>query len=188
MAWSKARFRRLNRVTHRDLGYFATSLTIAYALSGIALNHHDDWNPDFRIDRAQVEVPAALRGGGELDPARVAALGALVGEEEYKVFDTPAPDQVKIYYDNATLHVRLAEGTAVYERVSRRPLFYEVNVLHRNSFKPWKWGADLFAVVLILLNLTGLILLKGKHGIGGRGKWFILAGAVPPVVVLLLHG
>lgn len=146
----------------------------------------EDWNPDVILEKREVEVPPGLRAG-ELDPARVKALSALVGQSDYKVFDVPAPGRVKIYFDKATLHVRFAEGKASYEEVRRRPLFYEVNFIHRNGYKPWKWASDLFGLFLILITISGLLLLRGRQGFGGRGKWFALAGAIPPALVLLLE-
>ena len=41
---------KLNRITHRDIGYLIAGLTLIYALSGIALNHKHDWNPNYLID------------------------------------------------------------------------------------------------------------------------------------------
>jgi hypothetical protein len=38
-------WRKLFRALHRDIGYVAVSLTLAYALSGLAVNHIDDWRP-----------------------------------------------------------------------------------------------------------------------------------------------
>lgn len=184
---TRKEWRRLNLVTHRDVGYFVSSLVIAYCLSGLALNHADVWNPDFIIRKKDITVPvrAAVT---KLEPAEVAKLGELVGESHYRVVDYPTPTQVKIYYQDATLHVDYAAGTGHYERIARRPLFYEVNALHLNSFKPWRWASDIFATSLILVSVTGLLMLRGSKGIGGRGKWFILAGLLPPLVVIVLHG
>ncbi len=187
MRWPSVRdLRRLNVATHRDIGYFVSALVIAYCTSGLALNHADIWNPDFVIHKKKITVPA--RGEVRLEPAEIQAYGALVGENRYRVFDYPTRDQVKIYYESATLHVDLSSGMGLYERVSRRPLFYQVDVLHRNSFKPWRWAADAFALLLVLVNVTGLFILKGARGLGGRGKWLIAAGLVPPLVALVLHG
>jgi len=103
-------------------------------------------------------------------------LSQKAGHSKYKVYDFPTADQVKIYFDQASLHVYLAERWALYENIRRRPLFYQTNVLHRNSVHAWKWASDIFAILLITLNLTGVIILKGKYGITGRGKWFIIMG------------
>ena len=187
--WSRVRLRRLNNATHRDLGYFFSALVVAYCLSGIALNHIDAWNPDFVIRKQSVAAPADCpKVASAITPEHVAAFDRLVGEPGHKVYDFPTPDQVKVYYDNATLHLHLADGSGLYEGVSRRPLIYQVNVLHRNSFRPWRWAADVFGVLLIAMNVTGLFVLRGAKGLGGRGKWLIAAGAVPPVIALVLHG
>lgn len=188
MKWpSRRQVWRLNRAVHRDLGYFTSALLIVYCVSGIALNHIDDWNPDFQIDRQEITIPKALQSG-EMTDERVDALSLLVGEKAHRIYDSPVRGHVKIYYDNATLHIRFDEGTGIYERVTRRPIFYQVNVLHRNSFKPWRWGADIFALLLIIIGITGLFVLKGKNGLTRRGIWLIIAGALPPIIVLFLHG
>ena len=44
------------RAVHRDLGYIVVSLTIAYALSGIAVNHIDDWNPNYRYAEEAIAI------------------------------------------------------------------------------------------------------------------------------------
>lgn len=180
------KLRRLNIATHRDLGYFFSSLIVVYCLSGLALNHVDDWNPDFIITKKAIKLSEGLQPS-QVDKATIETLGHLVGESKYKVYDVPTNGQVKIYYDNASFHVNFYTHTGVYEKVTRRPMFYQSNLFHRNSIKGWKWFADVFAVMLIVLNITGLFILKGKHGIGGRGKWWIMAGMLPPIIFYIIY-
>lgn len=182
---TKTKIRRLNIATHRDLGYFFSSLIIIYCLSGLALNHVNEWNPDFIIQKKTVTIDKSYMSN-ELTSAIIEDFGKLVGETTYKVYDSPTPDQVKIYYDNASLHLNFTTKTGVYESVRRRPVFYQSNLLHRNSIKGWKWAADIFAVLLIVINVTGLFILKGKHGLKRRGKWLIAAGILPPVIAIIL--
>ncbi|MCC6182824.1 MAG: PepSY-associated TM helix domain-containing protein [Bacteroidia bacterium] len=180
------KIRRLNIVTHRDVGYFFSFLIIIYCISGLALNHVDDWNPDFVIEKQQVKINHSYIPN-KMTKEDIISLSKLVGETKYKVFDFPTPDQVKIYYDNASLHVNFTKQEAEYEKVNRRLFFYQTNILHRNSIKGWKWISDIFAVALILISITGLFVLKGKNGISGRGKWFILGGLVPPLIAWIIH-
>lgn len=183
--WQLKNIRSLNVAAHRDFGYFFSTLIVIYCLSGLALNHVDDWNPDFVITRDSV----ALQGGlqkEQITSEKINELSKQVGEGAYKVFDFPTYNQVKVYYDNASLHLNFETGKGVYENVSRRAVFYESNVIHRNSVKGWKWAADIFALMLIIINISGLFILKGKYGITGRGKWLIAAGAVPPLVAILI--
>jgi len=176
--------RNLNNVLHRDLGYFFAALIMAYSLSGLALNHLDDWNPDFFIEKKQIEVERTYKKN-EITPDRIEAFSALAGEKEYRLYDFPSERQVKIYYKNATLQIDLGSGKGTYEKVWRRPLFYQVNVLHRNSVEWWKWASDLFAVMLIAITVTGIFMLRGNNGLKGRGKWLLAAGALPPLIAVI---
>jgi hypothetical protein len=47
--------------------------------------------------------------------------------------------------------------------------------------------ADLYAVALLALAVTGLFMLKGKKGITGRGAWLTTFGVLIPVVFLWLY-
>lgn len=183
--FSLKKLRRLNIVTHRDLGYFFSSLIVVYCLSGIALNHINDWNPDFIITKDTVQISGSY-AKTTVTERDIEKFSALVNEDSYKVVDFPTDDQVKIYFSDASLHIYFNEGIGMYERVSRRPVFYQSNILHRNNVKGWRWASDIFAFMLIAINITGIFVLKGKHGILGRGKWLIAAGALPPVIALLL--
>lgn len=176
---------RFNLAAHRDIGYICASLILAYCVSGIALNHISDWNPDFVISKRTISLPRAYEKTA-MTKETITKLGKLVNEEDYKVYDFPTPDQVKIYYDNASLHLNFSTGQGIYEKVSRRPVLYQANALHLNRLKGWKWASDVFALILIILSLTGLFVLRGKHGMARRGKWLVAAGMLPPLLALLL--
>ncbi|HRP69492.1 MAG TPA: PepSY-associated TM helix domain-containing protein, partial [Turneriella sp.] len=90
------------------------------------------------------------------------------------------------YYDNATLHIYLASGKGEYESLRKRHVFYEANVLHRNSLKGWKWISDIFAVALILIALTGLLIPQGKNGALRGGEWYMAAGLLLPTGAVAL--
>lgn len=178
--------RRLNIATHRDVGYFFSSLIIIYCLSGIALNHVNDWNPDFIIQTKTIQISEKY-ASDELTPEIINGFGKLVEESRFKVYDTPTSNRVKIYYDNASLLIDFSDGIGIYEKVSRRPVFFQSNILHRNSVHGWKWASDFFAAMLILISITGLFILKGKKGLSGRGKWLIAAGGLPPLIALIVY-
>lgn len=154
-----------------------------YCISGIALNHVNEWNPDFEIQRRAVALDRSYTSV-EITDERILEFALLVGENRPKVYDFPTRDHVKLYFDDATLLVDLSIGTGTFEQVRRRPLFYQTNVLHRNSLKGWKWASDVFGALLIVITVTSWFMLKGKNGVIGRGKWFIAAGILPPVVAL----
>jgi hypothetical protein len=41
-------------VIHRDLGYFFTGVIVIYAVSGLAVNHADDWDANFIVEERDV--------------------------------------------------------------------------------------------------------------------------------------
>jgi hypothetical protein len=179
------KLRQLNADLHRDIGYFLSGLILIYCVSGIALNHVHDWNPDFVVHKRTVELDRAYTIN-EITDQRIAEFTALVGETTPKVHDFPTQNHVKLYYDNATLLVDLSAGTGTYERVHRRPFIYQTNVLHRNSLKGWKWASDVFGALLIFLTVSGWFMLRGRYGVIGRGKWFIAAGMLPPIAAIII--
>ena len=182
----KIKWNKLSVVLHRDLGYFFTGLIIIYCISGIALNHIDDWNPDFIMQRDTVQIDEQY-SYKTFDREAAVHVTEIIGEEKFKLFDFPTNNQVKIYYEDATFHLNMETRKGVYEQIRKRPLFYQTNVLHRNSLAGWKWVSDIFGFMLILITITGLFVLKGKNSLTRRGKWFIMAGIIPPAIAILIH-
>jgi hypothetical protein len=180
------KWRHWNNVLHRDLGYLCVALTVIYAISGIAVNHIEDWNPSYKVERIErtfEPIPVSDR------PTMVAqAVERLELPGPPKESFRPAPGTVQLFYDGWTVEVQALEGTALIESTRGRFMLRDFNDLHLNRPKGvWTWVADIYAVLLLLLATTGMFVLKGKKGLSGRGKWFVLAGLVVPVVFLILH-
>lgn len=77
----KVRWKLWARSLHRDVGFFFIGLTVIYALSGLAVNHIDDWDPNFtHIEERRALPPELTRSeSGQLsesseDIARTLAL------------------------------------------------------------------------------------------------------------------
>jgi hypothetical protein len=179
------KLRRLVIATHRDVGYFFAGLTVIYAISGVAVNHIDDWNPSYVIRREVVEVGELPAG----EPATVSAelLARLDIAEQPRSVVRMGPAEMKVFLDQRTLTVELPGGRVVDERARRRFAFFEVNYLHLNHGKGfWTWFADLYAVGLCVLACTGIFIITGTKGLGGRGRNLLLAGIAIPIIYLVL--
>ena len=50
------KWRKWNNIIHRDLGYLCVGLTIIYAVSGVAVNHVQDWNPNYVIEKQEKRI------------------------------------------------------------------------------------------------------------------------------------
>jgi len=74
------------------------------------------------------------------------------------------------------------------ERVKSRTGIREANFLHLNhARKLWTYTADLYAVALAFLAISGMFVIKGKKGIKGRGAWLTGIGVVVPIVFLWIY-
>ncbi len=186
------KLRKLNIILHRDLGYFFTGMIIIYSLSGIALNHLNEWNPDLIITKQEVKVKLP-ENSASINKQDVEKILADIGEKDnYKKYYFPKKNTLKIFlkvsHGSGSVNIDLKTGNGYIEKLARRPIFNEMNFLHRNNArKLWTWYSDIFALSLIILAISGLFILKGKKGIKGRGAWLTIAGILIPLIMLLLY-
>jgi hypothetical protein len=181
------RWRKWNVVLHRDVGYLVAGLTVAYAVSGFAVNHVADWNPNYEFVREERRfAPIAV---GERD-AMVAELVGKLGlpgppREAFRA----QPEQLELFYPGFSVRADAAQGTAIVERTRDRALLRDLNFLHLNHPKgAWTLVADLYAVALAFMAISGLFIARGRTSLSGRGKWWVLAGlAVPAAFVVVLR-
>jgi hypothetical protein len=78
----KKRWRAWLRAIHRDVGYFAVGFTVIYALSGIAMNHLEDWNPSFRASERVVTMAPIPDGATKEQAVSRVAAAAGTGEPD----------------------------------------------------------------------------------------------------------
>ncbi len=182
-----ATWRKWNNILHRDLGYVCAGLTLVYVISGIAVNHVADWNPNYAIERRTIPIDPVR--GDPLSPDVLEAILQAAGVEgELRGSFRPNPDTLRIFIEGGTVSVPLAGGDAEIEFVRDRPVLRAANFLHLNHPKKlWTWVADIYALALGVLTVTGLFVLKGKKGITGRGAWLSALGVVVPFVFLWLY-
>lgn len=180
--------RKWNRVIHRDLGYLAVGLTLIYAISGFVVNHVQDWNPNYEISHIKSNIGKIELSSDNLDETVKDVLSKLFLSNNYKTTFRPEPEILRIFLKDNTIDVNIITGDVVQEVVKTRPLVYEMNFLHLNHPKKiWTYIADLYAISLAILAITGLFVLKGKQGITGRGAWLTIAGFILPMIFLWLY-
>lgn len=182
MKWSK-----LNRITHRDFGYLIAGLTIIYAISGIALNHKHDWNPNYIVDTYQFSSDINITRDEFNEEAARTILKSVPGDPEYKAFHFPSGDYVTIFVDGGFIRFNAKTGKGLSERLTKRPLFYQINFLHYNPGRWWKYFSDIFCVSLILVTVTGLFIIKGKNGITRRGAILTAIGIILPLLFFFIY-
>jgi hypothetical protein len=179
------KWRKWNRAVHRDFGYLFFGMVIVYALSGIAINHVDDWNPNYIVTAEEFTFTPPQ---SKPDKSQLLALIEKTDEaENYKSHYFPENGYVKIFIDDGTIYMNLTSGNGLVEKTKRRPIFREANYLHYNPIKYWTWFSDIFAGALIILALSGILIPRGDNGISFRGAWMVVLGIAIPVIYLIIY-
>jgi hypothetical protein len=175
------KWRKWNNILHRDIGYTVVALTLIYGISGLAVNHIADWNPNYKIDKELITI--ARIETTDRDSMVSEALEKLQLTEEPTNTFRPDPETLQLFFDKRTYSIDMPTGNVLIEHTRPRRVLYEMNQLHLNAPKGiWTFIADLFALSLIMMAITGMFMLKGPTGITGRGKWFIAAGTLIPAL------
>jgi uncharacterized protein len=175
------------RAIHRDLGYLAVGLTVVYAVSGVALNHLADWDPNFVTSTRTLPWTAPLPAG---DADASTAIQTAFGLEDaatdaFRLSATEA----QFTFPGRTIQVDTVRGSAIEKAQEPRFFLRVANWLHLNRGKSaWIYFADGYAIGLLVLAGTGLAMIPGRKGFFWRGLVLTAAGAAVPIVYLQLAG
>ncbi len=182
------KWRKWNNILHRDIGYLCFGLTLIYAVSGVAVNHVQDWNPNYSIEIINTNI-GPVSYNGSISEERVTDILKRLGEAgKYKSIYFPDPKTVQIFLEGSTITVDLGSGAVRMEKVKSRFLLREMNVLHLNHPKKlWTYFADLYAVCLVVMAVTGLFVLKGKYCITARCIFLTSLGIMAPIIFLWFY-
>ncbi|HET9960341.1 MAG TPA: PepSY-associated TM helix domain-containing protein, partial [Polyangiaceae bacterium] len=181
----RAQLRPWLRALHRDIGYLAVGFTFIYALSGLAVNHIADWDPNFHESVRTHQLGSPLKG--EDGPVSARVLKELEINETPRELYRASDSRLEIVFDKRALHVDTATGVVVEEAQKPRFFLRVANYLHLNrGKKAWTYVADAYAVFLLFLAISGLFMIPGRKGLFGRGAVLTALGiAVPALYVVL---
>ena len=181
------KFRKWNRILHRDIGFFFIGATIIYSISGIALNHMKDWDPNYIVDIVRITSDVDFSENKINEKKILNLLERFDAEDQYKSYNYVEQGEIlRIYLSGrSSVSIRTSTGEVMAEFVSKRPLFYESNYLHYNPNRWWTWFSDIFAGALIFLALTSLFMIRGRKSAWGRGGIYIALGIIIPVLFLI---
>lgn len=180
----KKRWRGWLRAFHRDFGYVAVGFTVIYALSGLAINHIADWDPNFVATERTMSISLPATTSVEEANARIAdAIGLGTPNAVART-----GDELRLTYDDGTTATVIGDHVTVQARSSR--FFFRVaNWLHYNrGKKAWTYVADVYAVMLLYLAISGIFMIKGKLGLRWRGAVLVSLGVAVPLVYVLASG
>lgn len=174
------RWMRWMRLIHRDLGFLMVGICLVYGISGILLNHMNGKDPAFTTVEETLQLPQSL------STTELKSLWEEKGLPELKRTASIDETHTRLMLQGGIGVYNAATGTVDYEIHKKNTFVYWINRLHYNKVKGWSPMADLFAVSLVFFAISGLMMVRGKQGIGGRGKWYLIAGLLIPVIYILL--
>jgi hypothetical protein len=177
--------RKTLRWLHRDIGYLVVGITFIYTVSGIAMNHRQDWNPHYSVITEEINIPANDQMEYSKDEI-VSILNKFTNRPVYKKHFITKDATVKVFVEEGTVIYTPLEGKAELELLKKRPFWFQINRIHlAQTDRIWIWISDVMAVFLLFVAISGLFLLKGKQGITGRGLWLTLIGIVIPLLCII---
>lgn len=179
--------RKTLRSLHRDFGYFVVGITFVYTISGIALNHRNDWNPHYTMVSEEITIPSVQKT--EFSENEIVNLaGKFDYQPKYKKHFVTKAGIIKIFVEEGTIIYQPQEGKASLEVLKKRPFFFQINKIHlAQTGRLWIWISDIMAAFLLFVAISGLFLLKGKYGMRGRGLWLTALGVMVPISVILFY-
>lgn len=181
------RWRQWLRAAHRDVGYLLVGLTFVYALSGLAVNHIADWDPNFDSYERTYQLSAETEGWEDRALADAALTAAGLDEAPTDVFGID--EEVQVTTNSAELTITRASGEVLVRGRSPRWVLRASNWLHLNRGKrAWTLIADAYAILLLGLAVSGMFMLPGRRGLRGRGAILVALGVSIPVLYVVLSG
>lgn len=181
--------RKWSRILHRDLSFFFTGMILIYAISGVVMNHRDTMSPHYSVELINFTLDTKLPSvKEEITKDLVVEILKPLGEaDNYTKHYFPGDSLMKVFIKGgSSLVVNRETNLAIYEKLTKRPVMSFMAKLHYNPGRWWTHFADLFAVGLVIITLSGLVMIKGSKGIWGRGGIELIIGMIIPLLFLFL--
>ncbi|MGZ2368355.1 PepSY-associated TM helix domain-containing protein [Ancylomarina sp. YFZ004] len=171
------------RLLHRDFGYFYVGLILCFSISGIALNHRDIFNAQTYVVRNE---PIQLENIDSLSispESYIKNISPSITNNKFRGVRMNK-NEARVYFEDAFANIDLLTGKGEIEYIETIPVLGHMSILHKLMNKWWVWFSDIFALALILISITGILLSKGKYSFKKRGWILTVSGLLFPVIIL----
>lgn len=173
------------RNTHRDIAYFYVGLIIAFAFSGIFLNHRGTLNPRrYTYDTREIQLKPFSK-----DQVNDLFINDFTKnqniEDDLRRFQT-TENALTISYASNDVKVDMATGTGSITTYRTIPLLGQMTKLHQDTSKWWIYYSDIFGLAMLTIAFTGMFIEKGKNSFRSRGFKLALIGIIFPLIFLFL--
>lgn len=175
----------LNRNLHRDISYFYVGLIIAFSISGIALNHRENYDPQeytVKTKSFQIDLPTDKN---QINDDFFKRIAPTISAEEYRG-NRMRNNEARLFFEDAFAFVNLETGKGEIEYVKTIPVLGQMTILHKTTNTWWIWFSDIFGIAMLTIAITGMFIAKGKNSFRKRGWWLACLGLIFPFIFLFL--
>ena len=174
-----------SRNTHRDLAYFFLGLIIAFAFSGIFLNHRQQWHPRrYTYDTKQITVPVVVKDS--INDAYIEQLTKAQNIDDVLRRFQVNENNLRISYTTHDVDIDITTGEGKIVTYKTTPILGQMTKLHVDTSKWWIYYSDIFGIGMLTIAITGMFIEKGKNSFKSRGWKLALAGILFPLIFLFL--
>ncbi len=170
------------RIIHRDLGFLMVGVCLIYGISGFLLNRIHQKDFAFKTEAKSVQLESGL-SKDELTVNWNDQKGLPKLKKVLAIDD----EHHRLMLEGGIGVYNIKSGYTDYELNSKRAFIYWINRLHYNKVTGWNYMADFFAFSLVFFAISGIFMVKGKKGMAGSGKWWLLGGLLIPLVYILIQ-
>ncbi len=168
---------------HRDFSYFYVGLLMAFSISGIALNHRQSWDPrDYTYETQEIKIDLPKDREAITDDFFKNWLSENNIDLELRG-SAWRRGGYNLYFGSAYAFINPFTGKGEIERFRTRPLLGQMVDLHKSDSDIWVWYSDIFAICVLLISITGLLIAKGKFGFRKRGWKLAMLGIIIPSIM-----
>lgn len=175
------------RNLHSTLGFFYVGLIISFALSGLMMNHREYWQPEkYTIQSTKISLPAPLDKNALNDDGRVEQLIKQLGIDDKVRRHMVRKGELRISCGTHDVDVDLKTGEGEITEFIKTPFISQIMGLHKSTSDWWIYYSDIFALSLIMIAVTGMLLMPTQKQQRRRAWILAIAGVVFPILFILL--
>ncbi len=173
------------RNTHRTLAYLYVGLIISFSISGIMLNHRENWKPSRYVSSVK-EVSISPIQKDSVNDQFIEAFTKTQGiQDRFRRFRIEK-NELRISYEKNDVEIDMATGKGTIETYKKTPLISQVITLHQDTSKWWIYYSDVFALAMLTIAITGMFIQKGNYSFKKHGWKLALVGIIFPLLFLFL--
>ncbi len=177
------------RDIHRTLAFFYVGLILSFAFSGILNNHRNDWHlkTNYTYETKEFTIPVPVKKSNFNNKIKIAQMAKKWYKHSNFLGYRIKNMQLRAFYkDNTIVDINLENGFGTVEYRRKTPIIGHTIFLHKSSNGFWKIYSDIFAISLMIIAITGVMIPRGKNSFKKAGWKLILLGFIIPLIFLFL--